>query len=109
MKTNGEGVQLHSFLTLAKDGTEWSPSFLDTLSPKTTPVSIDQEAVWASVPVRICWTRKKSLSTAGIGTVGHRIYYTDYDIAFPVTLDNNVSLLLNSAKSPNCTKLLVIR
>lgn len=52
--------------------------------------------------------KNKSLSTAGIRTVGHRIYYTDYAIAVPVTMNNNVSFLLNSAKSPNCIKLLVI-
>jgi hypothetical protein len=106
MKTNGVGVKFHPFSTLVKDGTEWSRSCLATLPPKN--YSCIHRAVWTSVPVRICWTRENSLSTAGIRTVGHRIYYTDYAIAVPVTMDNNVSFLLNSAKGPNCTKLLVI-
>jgi hypothetical protein len=60
----GVEVQLHSLLTSALDGGEWSDSLPRGRSPQY-PV----ETGWASEPVWTLWGRKKFLAPAGNRTL----------------------------------------
>lgn len=71
MKAQVDKVQCHPFLTLALEGGEWlttSPSHFTTPTPERKPASIEQEAVWAPVPVWTSLRTEKPLTTIGIQT-----------------------------------------
>jgi hypothetical protein len=62
----GEKVQLHSFLTSALDGANFTSQ---PLYPRErTPVPTEEESRWAPVPVWTFWRREKFIALTRIRT-----------------------------------------